>query len=271
MLKLVVMSDLHLVPEGEVSATLDTAARLAAAVERVVERHADADLCILAGDLADRGEAAAYARLAPLLAPLPMPVHMMLGNHDDRPTFLAVMGPGSADPNGFVQQAVDVKGHRIVMLDTSEPGKVGGVLCAARLGWLADRLAEARDRPVIILMHHHANPLSLPVDAIALENPGALVSALKTHPDIRQVIAGHVHVTTTALWHGLPFTTLAGGHYSVGLKLPGWDGAQAFLEGPGQFAVVLADEVGCTVHFENFIDRHIPIARANLRPRPATA
>jgi Icc protein len=29
---------------------------------------------------------------------------------------------------------------------------------------------------------------------------------------VRQVIAGHVHYTSTALWHGIPFTTLAGGH-----------------------------------------------------------
>lgn len=271
-LKIVVMSDLHLVPEGEVSNSLDTGARFAAAVARVNARHGDADLCILAGDLADRGEAAAYLRLRDLLAPLTVPVRLMLGNHDDRPTFLATLGEDHADEGGFVQGVADLKGYRVILLDSSEPGVVSGVLCPARLDWLAARLAEAADRPVIVILHHHANPLSLPVDEIALQDAGALVAVLKTHPDIRQVIAGHVHLTSTALWHGLPFTTLSGGHYSVGLKLPGWNSAQELVEGPGQFAVVLADINGCTVHFDNFLDRHVEIARPNFRvSRPSHA
>lgn len=62
------MSDLHIVPEGEASKPLDAAKRLAAAVESVNTHHADAGLCILAGDLADLGEAAAYERLTALFA-----------------------------------------------------------------------------------------------------------------------------------------------------------------------------------------------------------
>ena len=265
MLKLVIMSDLHIVPEGAVSASLDTAARLELAVARVNARHADADLCILAGDLADLGEAAAYERLQGLIAPLAPPVRLMLGNHDNRPVFLQVMGDGHSDDNGFVQGVADLKGYRVIMLDSSEPGVVAGVLCQTRLDWLAARLTESADRPVIVVIHHHAAPLSIPGDAIALRDPAALVAVLKTHPDIRAVIAGHVHITTTAIWHGLPFTTLAGGHYSVGLHLPGQPGEQSRLEGPGQFAVVLADADGCVVHFDNFIDRHVEIARPNFR------
>ena len=62
-LKFVVMSDLHLVREGQTSMTLDTAARLEAAVACLNERYADADFVVIAGDLADEGEAEAYERL----------------------------------------------------------------------------------------------------------------------------------------------------------------------------------------------------------------
>ncbi len=263
-LKLVIMSDLHLVPEGEVSNTLDTAARLAAAVNSVNTDHADADLCILAGDLADLGEAEAYARLAGIIAPLGMDTHLMLGNHDDRRVFLQVFGNDHADENGHVQKVIDLKGHRIILLDSTEPGLVGGLLCAARLDWLRARLAEAVDRPVIVILHHHAMPLSMPVDEIILEGGPALLEVLKTHPDVRQVIAGHVHITTTGVWKGIPFTTLAGGHYNVSLNLPSHARAQERLEGPGQYAVVLADVDACVVHFENFLDRHPVIAAENF-------
>lgn len=263
-LKLVIMSDLHLVPDGEVSNTLDTAARLAAAVDSVITHHADADLCILAGDLADLGEAAAYDRLRDIIAPLSVDTHLMLGNHDDRQVFLQVFGDQHADENGHVQKVIDIKGHRVILLDSTEPGMVGGTLCTARLGWLRARLDEAHDRPVIVVVHHHALPLSMPVDSIILQDGAAFLDVLRTHPDVRQVIAGHVHITTTGVWKGVPFTTLAGGHYNVSVNLPSHAGPQARLEGPGQYAVVLADSDSCLVHFENFLDRHPTIAAENF-------
>lgn len=263
-LKLVIMSDLHLVPEGEVSNTLDTAARLCVAVDSVNLHHADADLCILAGDLADLGEADAYHRLRDIIAPLTVETHLMLGNHDDRPTFLSVMGAEHADDTGHVQKVVDIKGHRVILLDSSEPGLVEGVICPARLDWLAARLDEALDRPVIVILHHHVLPLSMPVDSIILRDGAGLLDVLRRHPDIRQVIAGHVHITTTGVWRGIPFTTLAGGHYNVSVTLPGHASPQDRLEGPGQYAVVLADHDSCVVHFENFLDRHPVIAPENF-------
>lgn len=263
-LKLVIMSDLHLVPEGEVSNTLDTAARLKAAVDSVNTHHADADLCILAGDLADLGEAAAYARLRDIIEPLCVETHLMLGNHDDRPVFLDVFGQAHADENGYVQKVIDIKGHRIILLDSTEPGIVEGVLCRSRLDWLQARLDEARDRPVIVILHHHVLPLAMPVDSIILRDGAALVEVLRSHPDIRQVIAGHVHITTTGVWRGVPFTTLAGGHYNVSVNLPGHAALQERLEGPAQYAVVLAGQDACVVHFENFLDRHPVIAAENF-------
>lgn len=263
-LKLVIMSDLHLVPAGEVSNTLDTAARLQQAVDSVNLHHADADLCILAGDLADLGEADAYARLREIIAPLTPETHLMLGNHDHRDVFLHVFGTDHADENGHVQKVIDIKGHRLILLDSTEPGLVEGVFCPARLAWLQARLDEALDRPVIVILHHHVLPLSMPVDSIILREGAALLEVLRSHPDIRQVIAGHVHVTTTGVWRGVPFTTMAGGHYNVSVNLPGHASPQDRLEGPGQYAVVLAGDDNCVVHFENFLDRHAIIAAENF-------
>lgn len=268
MLKFVVMSDLHLVPEGGHSKGLDTAERFARAVESVNRDHGDAAFCILAGDLTDLGEPEAYARLRAIAADIAMPVHLMLGNHDHRPTFLAEVPEAVTDPAGYVQASIDAGGHRIVMLDSTEPGVVGGVLCQARIDWLAAELDAAADRPVIVILHHHVNPLLMPVDRIRLAEPERLVAVLRRHPDIRMVLAGHVHRTTAATWHGLPFATLSGNHYPVSAQLPGMPGSQRSFEGPAQYAVVLADADGCLVHFHNYIDRHVELARG-LFARPA--
>ncbi len=260
LLKFIVLSDLHLGPPGVPINGLDTGARLAEAVATIIRDHADAGFVLLAGDLADRGEVAAYHQLRDLLTTLPMPVHITLGNHDDRTAFLSAFGADRDHPQGRVSQVIDAGGHRIILLDTTEPGLVGGRLCQQRLDWLAARLDEAQDRPVIVVQHHHANPLSLPVDEIILENAADYLTILQRHPEIRQVIAGHVHLPSTAVWRGIPMTTLAGSHYSVTPHVPGVPGAQRQLEGPAQMAVVLATSDGVTVHFQDHGERHLTMA-----------
>lgn len=260
LLKFVVLSDLHLGPPGSVVNGLDTGARLGEAIEVITRDHADAAFVLLAGDLADQGEVAAYHHLRDRIAGLPIPVQITLGNHDDRAAFLSVFGAERDDPLGRVSTVVDAGNHRIVLLDTTEPGLVGGRLCEGRLDWLAARLDEAKDRPVIIVQHHHANPLSLPVDEIILENAEDYLAVLQRHPEIRQVIAGHVHLPTTAVWRGIPMTTIAGSHYSVSPHVPGVPGQQRQLEGPAQMAVVLASSDGVTVHFQDHCERHLTLA-----------
>ena len=259
-LKFVVLSDLHLGPPGAAVNGLDPAARLAEAVQTINRDHANAAFVVLAGDLADGGEVAAYEVLRDLLAPLTMPCHITLGNHDDTDAFLSVFGTGLLDPQGRVSCRLAAGGYRVIVLDTTTPGTDGGALCEGRRSWLTARLDEAKDRPVIVVMHHHANRLSLPVDEIPLADGDGFAALMNRHPDVRMVISGHVHITTTGVWRGLPVTTLAGSHYSVSPHLPGIAGNQMRLEGPAQMAVVLADEDGVVVHFQDFLSRHLPLA-----------
>jgi len=252
-LKLVILSDLHIVPEGETSLGLDTTERLQHGIAAIHARHADADLVLVAGDLADHGDLASYERLKDVLSTLRLPLELTIGNHDDRPAFLTVFGAAQAAPTGFIDRVIDCKGYRIILLDSAiELGRHDGRLEAEQLDWLAARLDEAEDRPVIVVLHHHANPLSTAVDEIILQNGAELAEVLARHPDIRQVIAGHVHYTSTAIWHGIAFTTLAGGHYSVTIPLDKSEPQR--LWGPGQMAVILADADQTLVHFDNYLD-----------------
>ncbi len=253
-LKFVVLSDLHLVRHGAVSMTLDTAERLEQAVGCINERYADADFCIIAGDLADEAEAEAYERLKAIAGGIQIPTYITLGNHDDRATFLAVFGEEWADETGKVNHVIDAKGYRVIVLDSSEPGRVDGVLTALQMDWLRAHLAEAADMPVIVVLHHNANALHIEADTIKLLDDAPFIAALKTHNDIRQVIAGHVHLTSTAIYHGIPFTTLAGGHYSVSFNADQPRTPFKSLTGPGQMAVVLGTPHSTTVLFEDFID-----------------
>ena len=57
---------------------------LAAGVAAVLALRPHPDAVLLSGDLADTAAPEEYERVRALLAPLPMPVHVLPGNHDDR-------------------------------------------------------------------------------------------------------------------------------------------------------------------------------------------
>lgn len=253
MLKIVVLSDLHLRPAGVLSHGLDTHDRLIQGIDWLNRMHADADLCVLAGDLVDLGQKEAYERLKHQIVRAKVPVEMTIGNHDDRDTFLSVFGEAYRAETGYIDKCIDLKGYRIIILDSAIDGEPAGRLEQVQLTWLAARLQEAADRPVIVIIHHHANPLMTKVDKIILQNGMAFAQVLSRHKDIRQVIAGHVHYTSTAIWHGIPFTTVAGGHYSVQALLDPEEPAPR-LTGPAQMAVILGQTDGTTVHFDDYIN-----------------
>jgi 3',5'-cyclic-AMP phosphodiesterase len=82
---LVQITDVHLVPEGAMLATgLDPASPLAAALDAAAAAGVEVGALLLTGDLADRGDAATYARLRRMLEPVTVPVLCAAGNHDDR-------------------------------------------------------------------------------------------------------------------------------------------------------------------------------------------
>lgn len=265
LLKFIVLSDLHIVPEGKLSHGLCTTDRFRQSISYVNNNHADADYIVIAGDLADHGEKAAYERFLETLADLKPKTYLTLGNHDDRATFLDVF-PGSADETGSVNHVIDSHDHRVIVLDSNDPN-VGhaGLIDPAQLNWLGARLDEAKDRPVIIVLHHNFTKFHVQTDFIILRDNEAFAEVVSSHPDIRQVISGHVHMTTSGSYRGIPFCTLAGGHYSIEPTLESLSGPipnrVPRREGPGQLAVVLADADSTVVHMENFLDRHLVMPR----------
>lgn len=263
--KIIVMSDIHLGPEGCVKFGLDTGARFAKALEDAARLHGDADLVVFAGDIADQAEPDAYARFEAMRARLDLPQRVMIGNHDDRPVYLAGARDPMRDPSGFVQGSLSLEGTRVVMLDSTEPGHVEGILCETRLSWLAEELAAAKaaQENVILLMHHNVPRLGMPVDRYSLTKPEALRAVLdRSGARIALIMAGHCHVTSAGSWAGYPMATISGNQHRVEAFLRGRTGQQISYEGPAQYGVILADEDGATVHFHNYIDRNIALPDA---------
>lgn len=199
------ISDTHITgDDGFMERTYGTAARLRRTIDHLNKLPLPPDLVMVTGDCVDAGTDSEYERFRELLQPLPMPVYVIPGNHDDRTRMRAIFGPqGDQAMEGFVQYVVDADPVRVIALDTNIPGAPGGELCALRLDWLEARLSEARDRPTLIFLHHPPFATGLKVmDGMALANPEEFGAIVARHSQIERVLAGHIHCAVQRRFHG---------------------------------------------------------------------
>lgn len=250
-MKIIHVTDPHVRPRGETIYGVDSAARLTAVVADIERRHADADLVAITGDLTHYGEPDAYARVVEILGGLKRPYRLMLGNHDRRPAFRAAFPSHPVDENGFVQSFIDAPGRigRLLFLDTHEPERIGGHLCAHRLAWIEARLAEARDRPLVVFQHHPPLPVGAPhFDNICMAAPEPYLGLLKAHPGgVRHVFLGHIHLPLTGVFPGgLAFTAGRGCSHQMVLDFSNGDAPWA--AGVANYNVIVIDEASLFIH-----------------------
>jgi 3',5'-cyclic AMP phosphodiesterase CpdA len=253
-MKLIQVSDLHFVPPGVRLLGLDPRARLEACIADINANHADAELCLFTGDLADRGAPAAYRALREVLAGLELPYRLLVGNHDDRAAFRAVFPESPLDDAGFVQSVVRATAGDLVLLDTHEPGTGAGSFCAERQDWLRGRLAEAEGRPVYLFMHHPPFDIGIPsLDRIRLERPEGFAAALDGGANIVHLFFGHVHRPVSGSWRGIPFSALRSTVHQVPLDFETEAPVPYNHESPA-YAVILIDDGRTVVHHHCYLD-----------------
>ncbi|MBX9815150.1 MAG: phosphodiesterase [Sphingomonas sp.] len=237
------ITDVHLGFEPDDPAEYN-AKRLNRVLRCLIEGPNRPDLLLVTGDLADRGDADSYRRLANALSPCPFPVHCCLGNHDDRANFRAHF-PDAPFVDGFNQFVVALEGLRLIVLDTLEPGRHGGAFCALRADWLAARLAEDPLTPAIIVMHHP--PIEVGIDWMNTHPEAPWVrrfaAAIEGQAQVRALICGHLHRPVAAPWRGTIIAACAATAPQVTLDLRPID-----PEAPDHRPLVVADPPAYALH-----------------------
>lgn len=253
-MKILQVTDTHIVPPGGRLFDQDPEARLRAAVVDIAANHADADLCVLSGDLAHHGEPEAYAVLADILSGLPMPCQLVVGNHDDRTHLCAAFPEIEVTEEGFLQSFRDIGEHRVVFLDTVEQGLHSGQFCETRAAWLDKVLAEAGERGVLIFMHHPPTLIRMPkLDAYRILDTGPLEATVAAHANVRHIFFGHVHRPIAGSWRGIPLSAIKGTNHQNGLDFSDGPTNSVTLE-PASYAVIFVDADSVMVHFNDFAD-----------------
>jgi len=229
------LSDTHFVGSGLLYGQVDAEVRLRALLEPFENTHARPEAIVLTGDLTDRGDADSYRRLRAVVEPVAVRlgarVIWVMGNHDDR----AALRTGLLDRSPSAQPLDEVHwlgGLRVIVLDTTVPGRHHGELTGQQLSWLAAELATPAPEGTLLAMHHPPVPSVLDL-AVLVELQGQdRLAAVLAGTDVRTILAGHLHVSTTATFAGIPVSVAAAGCYTQNLvvaagTMQSRDGGQA--------------------------------------------
>jgi 3',5'-cyclic-AMP phosphodiesterase len=253
-LKIIHITDFHLVAPGETLKGLDPRDRASRCLSDIARWHGDAEFCVISGDLTNNGDAETYAWLSDRLKDFPLNTFLMVGNHDAREGFLRAFPETERDENGFVQYARKTEQGVFLFLDTQKGPTSEGQYCPARRGWLSEQLKKAVNDPVWIFMHHPPFDIGLPyMDRIKLEEPEAFGDVLSSHDNIRHIFFGHVHRAAFINWRGIPCTCLPSTNHQIPLNRTSVGTRYSFE--PAMYGVVLIEDEKTVVHFEACLDR----------------
>ena len=150
------------------------------------------------GDCAyDSGEKGDYATLTNLLEPLrqaQMPIHLALGNHDNRERFWAALREAKSVERGVADRQVALlrtpRANWFILDSLDRTLSTPGVLGAEQFDWLAKSLDANQRKPALVLIHHQPDERPNPE---GLKDTEALFKVIRPRKQVKAYLFGHTH------------------------------------------------------------------------------
>ncbi|GHA52226.1 3',5'-cyclic adenosine monophosphate phosphodiesterase CpdA [Amylibacter ulvae] len=255
--KILVMTDIHLCEAGETIIGLDPLDQFQRALDHAAKTHPDAKALFLTGDLTHAGTPAQYQALKSAIDGYPIPITLLIGNHDEREPFLAAFPNAPQAPDGFIQSVQTIGDDVIITLDTvdrSLDSLMGhaGFLCPARLAWLEQQLINAGDARVLLFLHHPPHDIGFPgMDMIRIRNGDELLALLNRFPNVAHFFAGHVHRTISGTTQGQSFSMFKSTCHQMPMVTDVCDPSLS-VEEPAAYGIIFVSNDSIVVHSEDY-------------------
>ena len=198
--RIAILNDTHIGAHHTENASIPTRLRETVAWLVGLERRPAA--VVINGDLAlNNGKPGDYEHFARLIAPLGqagIPVHLTLGNHDNREAFhkvLKLADPTDAPVMSRHVGVVPLQKANLFLLDSLRATLVmQGALGPEQLAWLGKALDAHANKPALVIAHH--NPRLGGDEKYhpgGLEDSAALWDLLASRSQVKAYVHGHLH------------------------------------------------------------------------------
>ncbi len=160
----------------------------------------ECDLILVTGDVIDEMDYTLYDDLFTILQQTNIPFACISGNHDvtdevgdNVPFYQKDLVPYPEDPRLLNRHFIESEYWQIILLDSSDAGKVSGWIDQQDLEWLANHLTQ-NTKPAIICMHHHVLPVdSHWLDEYMVLNSQQLWQIIAPFDHVKSIVHGHIH------------------------------------------------------------------------------
>jgi len=200
--RLALLSDPHVPDKPDVvNKDWNMTANLKTVVGEVAALDPNPAGVLVNGDLAYKtgtpGEYQAFGDLVKPLRQAGLPLHLGLGNHDNREQFLgafAEAGKPERPVEGKHVLVVELERANLFLLDSLEPKiGVGGECGAKQLQWLADALDARPAKPALVFVHHNLQWKPEAGKFNGLSDAVGLWPVLEKRKQVKAYVFGHTH------------------------------------------------------------------------------
>jgi Icc protein len=167
---------------------VETDSSLSAVLDDAFARVPDYSAVLVTGDLV-QDDKSGYLRFRSLFGALTKPVLCIPGNHDEPEAMRKELAGAPFEICG----AHEIGDWHFIMLDSYDPGHVGGRLTKTELARLDAALARSPKHAMVCLHHHPIAMGSRWLDSVGLADPGEFWRIIDAHAQVRAVVWGHVH------------------------------------------------------------------------------
>lgn len=175
--------------------------RFEKSLQQALSEPINYDLILVTGDLVSEIDTRIYDKIFERLRQTNIPFACVAGNHevtaelggDDIPFLERQLVAHQPDPRLLNQHVIETDYWQLLLLDSSHPGKISGLLDNDVLHWLRTQLSN-NTKPALVALHHHVVPMqSAWIDAHILKNADELWQVLFDFEHVKVVTFGHVH------------------------------------------------------------------------------
>lgn len=170
-------------------------------LKQIRQQQPHMDLLLHTGDIVQEANPESYQRYMQHMQQLNVPFYHTLGNHD-KPEFFPYIGHKTAEEICVVDLGI----WQLILLNTAVVGQIDGWIAQHQLDALQQQLQATPNKPTLLGFHHHPFLMqSYWIDQHCLKNADQLLAILKTTPNVKAVVFGHVHQESYRVWHGIQF------------------------------------------------------------------
>jgi 3',5'-cyclic-AMP phosphodiesterase len=152
----------------------------------------------ITGDCAyNSGQVADYAQVKTLLEPIrkeQTPIHLALGNHDNRERFWEALREEQVASRPMADRQVAListpRANWFILDSLEKTLATPGLIGQAQLDWLAAALDANPTKPALVLIHHNPGTMA---NVGGLKDTEALYAVIRPRKQVKAYIFGHTH------------------------------------------------------------------------------